>query len=370
MSAHLDYDVFVLIETWLNADFCENEFFDPNLFNVYRKDRDFIKIGLSRGGGVLIAVQRRFRSSLVHLENVDSLLDQLCVVVQGHTNIYICASYIPPSSVDSLYKAHVDNITALVCKHSGSNFCVLGDFNLPSIEWSYVDSNYALIPKNINSFSESYLVDCFLSLGFIQINSFLNKFFRILDLVFISDNMHFTLHECLDPLSSSCNHHIPLIIGLEFYSFKSLHVSNQINSFCFKRCNFNIVDNEISLLDWDSLFTGINISSCFDTFKTKMYEIFCENVPRVSKKCYRVPWYTRKLKRLKNLRNKFLRKFKLTSAQAYRGKYLRYSKKFKQLSKILQRNYIRKFESDIKSNPKAFWRYVKSKKSCSNIPSD
>lgn len=30
--------------------------------------------------------------------------------------------------------------------------------------------------------------------------------------------------------------------------------------------------------------------------------------------------------------------------------------------------YISKFESDIKPNPKSFWRYVKPKRGCSNIP--
>ncbi|XP_017491141.1 PREDICTED: vacuolar amino acid transporter 4-like, partial [Rhagoletis zephyria] len=83
LSSHLDYDVFVLVETWLTPDFYDNEFFDPNLYNVYRKDRDSLKTGLSRGGGLLIAVHRKYRSSILLLHDGDSLLDQLSVSVTG-----------------------------------------------------------------------------------------------------------------------------------------------------------------------------------------------------------------------------------------------------------------------------------------------
>jgi len=36
-----DYDIIILVETWLNSNFSSNEFFDPKLFQVFRKDRDF-----------------------------------------------------------------------------------------------------------------------------------------------------------------------------------------------------------------------------------------------------------------------------------------------------------------------------------------
>lgn len=39
------------------------------------------------------------------------------------------------------------------------------------------------------------------------------------------------------------------------------------------------------------------------------------------------------------------------------------------MNKLLYNNYIRNAESDIKSNPKRFWNFVKARKACSNIPS-
>ncbi|KAH8344973.1 hypothetical protein KR084_005520, partial [Drosophila pseudotakahashii] len=60
-TSNCDFDVIVLVETWLNMDFYDNEFFDPKLYHVFRKDRDCIRTQCARGGGVLVAVRRNLR---------------------------------------------------------------------------------------------------------------------------------------------------------------------------------------------------------------------------------------------------------------------------------------------------------------------
>jgi len=75
-------------------DFFDNEFFDTNLYHVFRKDRDSIKKRCLRGGGVLIAVRRELRCIAIYLQNEDSLLDQLCVSLAGPTEtIFLTVSY-------------------------------------------------------------------------------------------------------------------------------------------------------------------------------------------------------------------------------------------------------------------------------------
>lgn len=56
-SSHLEYDIFVFVETWLTREFYDAEIFDTNLYNLYRKDRDPFTTGCKHGGGVLIAVK-------------------------------------------------------------------------------------------------------------------------------------------------------------------------------------------------------------------------------------------------------------------------------------------------------------------------
>lgn len=59
-TSNIDYDATILVETRLNHNFSSNEFFDPNLFKVYRKGRDFRRMQCERGGGVIVAVRRTF----------------------------------------------------------------------------------------------------------------------------------------------------------------------------------------------------------------------------------------------------------------------------------------------------------------------
>ena len=53
------FSIFCLSETWLSSHIYDSEIF-PSNFVVYRKDRP------SRGGGVLIAINSLFHSSLLH----------------------------------------------------------------------------------------------------------------------------------------------------------------------------------------------------------------------------------------------------------------------------------------------------------------
>lgn len=113
-SSQYDYDVFVIIESWLNNDFYNEEFFDANLYTVYRKDRDFLYTGHTKGGGVLIAVKKCINSYTVALNDVNPLYDQLNVCVKTLKGcLYIGASYIPPKSCDELYFGHIQNFFAL-----------------------------------------------------------------------------------------------------------------------------------------------------------------------------------------------------------------------------------------------------------------
>ncbi|KAH8265628.1 hypothetical protein KR026_001653, partial [Drosophila bipectinata] len=56
----VDFDVIILVETWLNDKFSSSEFFEPNLYYVFRQDRDAFstQCGRGGGGGVIIAIRR------------------------------------------------------------------------------------------------------------------------------------------------------------------------------------------------------------------------------------------------------------------------------------------------------------------------
>lgn len=69
MSSFLHFDYFLLIETWLNSNISDTELgmFD---YNIYRLDRNSNNSSHLKGGGVLIAIHKRYRSTLIPSSNL------------------------------------------------------------------------------------------------------------------------------------------------------------------------------------------------------------------------------------------------------------------------------------------------------------
>ncbi|XP_017481415.1 PREDICTED: uncharacterized protein LOC108370582 [Rhagoletis zephyria] len=107
----------------------------------------------------------------------------------------------------------------------------------------------------------------------------------------------------------------------------------------------------------------------FQLFKSKLNDICFEHIPILSVKNYKLPWFSKELKRFKNRCSKSYNKYEVSNSTEHFKIYKRRLADFRNLDKILHNRYIRNFESNIKNNPKAFWAYIESKKSNSGIPS-
>jgi len=145
-----------------------------------------------RGGGVIVAVSRKFCCTVIRLLNDDSLLDQLAVTVSGSSGkISIVASYVPPGSDSGLYQAHLDNISNIHASLDDSDgICVAGDFNLSSVFWTWDPQASAMVPGNVYHSHEIIVIDDCFSMGLNQINNVLNDLHKLLDLIFINFIVH------------------------------------------------------------------------------------------------------------------------------------------------------------------------------------
>ena len=74
-----DYDIIVIVETWLYDKISSMEYFD-NYYDVYRHDRCCTNSHKERGGGVLIAVRANFKSEYISLKNTN-IIEQLCIKI-------------------------------------------------------------------------------------------------------------------------------------------------------------------------------------------------------------------------------------------------------------------------------------------------
>mgnify|MGYP005982009899 FL=1 len=63
-------DLIAVSETWLTDSVSSLEIVDSNLYNVFRKDRCFDTLGVTRGGGVMLLVRKQFQVECIDLEQI------------------------------------------------------------------------------------------------------------------------------------------------------------------------------------------------------------------------------------------------------------------------------------------------------------
>ena len=148
-------------ETWLSPDIANEEILDGT-YTVFRKDRD------GRGGGVLFAVNSTLLSSRrLDLESTSAQNNEIIVceiITKKSPKLIFVLCYRPPNNdADFLYnfKTVMENISSAGINHT----CVLGDFNLPSVNW---DTGY---PDTTSGLTFD-LCEVFLDQGLSQINRF------------------------------------------------------------------------------------------------------------------------------------------------------------------------------------------------------
>lgn len=364
-----DYDIFVITESWLNLDFYSEEFFNPYVYIVYRKDRDAVRTGHEKGGGVLIAVKKSLFCKSISLINMDTLLDQLCVSIKLlNSELFICVSYIPPRSVDEIYDAHVSNIVELY-NHIGADdrLCVLGDFNLSDVSWSEVPNSNSFLPSNVNRSFEINLIDSFFSLDLLQINTIYNSHNKMLDLIFLSSDLKFSVCESAFPVSPSTSHHSPLEIEIKFYEYSS-YARNDFVRYNYFSCNFDRLTDIFYSLDWIDLLNNPIVGICYDIFLSNIVNVCQNNISLAKPIVHNLPWYTKGLKKLKNLRNKYHKIYKSSNNAIDKHYFKHYEREFNFLNKFLYNQYIMNLNVSVKYNPKRFFNFINSKRKSSSIP--
>lgn len=222
------YPIIVLSETWLSEDIYSNEVVDGR-YVVYRNDRNQQSSSKSRGGGVLIAVDKRLNSCQIQVESVR---EELWIRVRiNRSDLILCAIYIPPVSQPNVYLDHLSQVELLIRQYDQSIFCLIGDYNMSNISWTPSNEGNALSPSLINSCSFQHeFCDSLCYLGLNQFNHVRNNHGNILDLV-LSNDLRVKVGDT-DPLSKVDLHHPPLEITI-------LSIRTELCTLCYIKLTTN-----------------------------------------------------------------------------------------------------------------------------------
>ena len=170
-SSEAEFDFIVLTETWLFEDIRTSEFLHEN-YSAFRCDRNFERLGVSRGGGVLIAFKNSYSCEKLDLSDLLASLfsfDILGIKINlEHNYLLIFVIYVPSTpSVDEF-----EILTDFFVKHfsNESNVFIVGDFNTRKFCENNINDRTSL---SLNNFSNI--------LNFQQHNTVYNAENRLLD---------------------------------------------------------------------------------------------------------------------------------------------------------------------------------------------
>lgn len=358
-------DIVAFTETWLNDSVYDAELFDPSIYNVFRKDRDFNYTNTTRGGGVLLACLKSINVSLINIcsecktfsdiKSIDILATKLSI---NKLVLYLFIIYVPPKTSLADYEILFDGLESLFFTY-GSNLLLIGDFNIPE----YINNSPSNSSDNkvltVNNFCNFFNLR--------QYNSVLNAQNKILDLVLC--NLPCSVERAVDILLPEDSYHPALTIDIEYgehYQNFPVHNNNDYN---FKRANFNNLYNDLLLTDWNSILNSNNVNVAVTEFYSTLNELISKHVPK-KKICTRVypVWFNGKLiVKLKD-KDKARKRYKKSNKVEDYNVFKELRTEFKTMNEVAYKQYISKIENDLKQNPNNFWSYLKSKKEQSSIP--
>lgn len=196
----LDYDGISINETWLNQTHKNEEFIDAK-YNIFRKDRRDSDINANRGGGVLLAIHKKYDCENVVIPEMNAI-EAVCVrVSMNGSSLFIYSLYIQnrfngnneQDLTIERYRKHYTAITHIKeLLGPSDSIVILGDFNMALVKWTideHDSKDYGYIPiigdsNSLESNVYRETVTKMLEMGMHQMCDFKNHAGNVLDLIY------------------------------------------------------------------------------------------------------------------------------------------------------------------------------------------
>jgi len=257
-----DYDCIVITETWLHTGICDGAIDPRGLYSVIRKDR----VGV-RGGGVCILVRRKYQAVPIVFKADYCELEIIGVTFHDfHPKLDIFAVYRPPNR-DCEAKQYMQLlIDCLKTSTSNTNMHVIvGDFNLPQIEW-----NTLACPSDAihNPFLEFIIQH-----SWIQLVNFPTRCQNVLDLVITDVAQVVTQVTCKPPIACSDHVTVEILLALTSRNSKHVPVSAQTPAhnqrYLWHFADYDSMCKYLFTIDWSNVVCyNPEVSQLWATFST------------------------------------------------------------------------------------------------------
>ena len=338
-------DILVVTETWLSDR--NKDFFQLPGYHSYHLVRN-----VRAHGGVSIFISNKIESSqLKELTVINDNIEINTTRVSIDSITYvICAIYRPNSKHEGI-EAFTDNLFALLHKDNvmKNNIVIIGDININLLEHMThtATNNYLAALQTINFLPHISKPTRFPDTLNLSEPSLLDHIYTNFNNNFTSGIMHYQISD-----------HLPIFLNISIppksrnfhkIEFRLLNERNKQN-----------FSNKISLIDWNDVLTINDVNGNFETFLSKIYQLYNESFPIVSKqiseKRLNSPWINQKILNAIKTKNKLYKDFKIGVVAEQEYKHYRNS-----LTNVIKRAkqsyFIDKF-TNFKNSTRKIWETV------------
>lgn len=353
-----DFDVIAITETWLDCHISNRElFFDT--YDTFRSDRKFHQLGLSRGGGALLAIRSKLKASNIELGDVfdgQPSVDIVATKIVFHgMSLIICCIYVPPNFTVTQYGHLFDALCSIQGMHDADIF-IIGDFNITAYSQQYSLLNPCGAVLALRDFLNLFQLD--------QCNFIQNGHDRILDLVI--SNLECPVEAAVDPLLEEDIHHPALVIHLPTSNFASpSDVPDTLNPYRwnFKKGNLVLLYEMLAQVDWSELLECSDVNAATDWLYDRLQQLFDLTIPRTrTQRTLYPPWFNGSIIHNIRMKKKLWKKYKRSREDIDLVQYKRVRSSLKSEIRSAHSQYMSHLEQNISVDPSNFWKYLSSRR--------
>ena len=357
-----------ITETWLKPFITRKQ---VKLHNYVCQRSDRIKRGR---GGAMLYVHNSF--PVIDVKSYDDDINEVVICTIPTDKIILACLYRPPeSTLDSFTEAikFISDYLNSLDDCFKYKVLILGDFNLPDVDWTQKNSsNLSQSSKTLLSFMGEFFLT--------QEVRIPTRIDNTLDL-FITNTSNMIANVSTEETNMSDHLLVNILLTQSLKPIKKNHciqdksLSTKID---YSKLNFDEVNNELSKIDWQSLFDSYNIENFPEILNNTVTNI-CQKVylsgdfstkpPKnsLSPLQRRLKSLNRKKKRLQRKLNKVIVNRPNSQLSAKISQQIKQNQyEIKETIRENLQSEERTAIENLKTNPKSFYSYAKKKSKCNH----
>ena len=339
-----------ITESW-GEEWISDGIFALKGYTMYRDDRNRM-----RGGGALLYIKDNIEQRVCRPLNSDNFESSTwCWIIEKNGKKILVGSVYRSTSSSALNNNRLIKKIEKANEIAGDNrLLILGDFNLPNIDWTTNELKEGFDENEANM--HEVFSDCFLHQHVKKLTRFRNNESSTLDLIFTKEEEDVKDIEVLQPLGKS-DHGV--VMGNFVCQWRSRVEQKQRRN--YHKGKYERIIEGLNQVNWEEEFQNKSVQECWDIFKAKLKTLVDEYVPMTNPKDYNEPWMNNLLMRQWKKKYFAWKRFTETKSHTNYVQYKRETNLLKKATRKAKRKYERKLAKQVRHNKRAFFRYVNSK---------